>query len=133
MRVRHIVTAFVAVTSTFTADADAQRRPNVQELGRAFTMKIGQRIRVNDLELRFRSVVDNRCRAGDMCITAGNATINLEVNQGANASVISLHTMVDPHKIEWNRYSIRLVRLSGPLRTPIPLEKQYRAEILVTR
>ena len=135
MRTQHIFPTLVALALIVAAAdcADAQRRTNVGEFGRPFTMKIGQTIQLNDLELTFRGVVDNRCHVGVVCVTAGNAKITLEVEQGDNAAVISLHTMADPKKVEWNGYTIQLVGLSAALPAAIPFKKQYRAEILVTR
>jgi hypothetical protein len=130
MRARHIVPTFVALTLMLSA----VETPAQQERGRAFTLKVGESIQVSALKVTFRRVVaDNRCRAGTMCITAGDAEITLEVEQAGKTAVISLHTMVDPKKTEWNGYTIQLVGLSGALRTAIPFRKQYRAEILVTR
>jgi hypothetical protein len=129
MRAQRVFPTFVALTLMLAAPETP-----AQQLDHAFTLKVGESRQVTDLRLTFGGVVtDTRCRAGTMCITAGNAEITLEVEQGGKAAVISLHTMVDPKTIDWNGYTIQLVRLSGPLRTAIPFKKQYRAEIRVTR
>jgi len=106
-----------------------------QELGRAFSMKIGESITVGDLRLTFRSVEgDSRCPIDAVCVWAGDGEIALKIEQGSKAAVAALHTTLEPKKTEWNGYTISLVSLTpAPKASTQTNPADYRAEILVTR
>ena len=121
--------------SEVTTPSQNSQTVRQQELGRAFSMKIGESITVGDLRLTFRSVEgDSRCPIDAVCVWAGDGEIALKIEQGSKAAVAALHTTLDPKKTEWNGYTISLVSL-----TPAPKAgaqtnpAEYRAEILVTR
>ena len=121
--------------SEVTTPSQNSQNAAQQELGRAFSMKIGESITVGDLRLTFRSVEgDSRCPIGAVCVWAGDGEIALKIEQGSKAAVAALHTTLEPKKTEWNGYTISLVSL-----TPAPKSgtqtnpADYRAEILVTR
>jgi hypothetical protein len=104
------------------------------QLGVPFTMRFGESTRLNDLKLTFRRVEhDTRCPIDAQCITAGDAEITLEIEQGGKAAVASLNTMAGPKKAEWNGYSIALVGISPSPRPVVPVKRHYRVKILVTR
>jgi hypothetical protein len=106
-----------------------------QELGRAFSMKIGESITVGELRLTFRSVEgDSRCPIDAVCVWAGDGEIALKIEQGSKAAVAALHTTLEPKKTEWNGYTISLVSLTpAPKASTQTNPADYRAEILVTR
>ena len=106
-----------------------------QELGRAFSMKIGESTTVGDLRLTFRSVEgDSRCPIDAVCVWAGDGEIALKIEQGSKAAVAALHTTLEPKKTEWNGYTISLVSLApAPKASTQTNPADYRAEILVTR
>jgi hypothetical protein len=104
------------------------------QLGVPFTMRFGESTRLNDLKLTFRRVEhDTRCPIDAQCITAGDAEITLEIEQGGKAAVASLNTMAGPKTVEWNGYSIALVGISPSPRPVVPVKRHYRVKILVTR
>ena len=141
---RHLSTALLTValaacsstTSTGT-DGKAQTSQTVTqyEIGRTFDMKIGETIGVGDLRLTFRSVEgDSRCPIDAVCVWAGDAEIALRIEQGSQAAVAALHTMLEPKKTEWNGYTIALVSVSPSRNSATPLNPaDYRAQIVVTR
>ena len=106
-----------------------------QELGRSFSMKIGESITVGELRLTFRSVEgDSRCPTTVVCVWAGDGEIALKIEQGSKAAVAALHTTLEPKKTEWDGYTIALVNLTPERNANAPVSSaDYRAEILVTR
>ena len=134
-----LVSALAACSSNNTSDVTtpSQNSQTVaqQELGHAFSMKIGESITVGELRLTFRSVEgDSRCPIDAACVWAGDGEIALRIEQGTKAAVASLHTTLEPKKTEWNGYTISLVSLSpAPKASTQTNPADYRAEILVTR
>ena len=123
-------------TSTGT-DAKAQTSQTVtqREIGRAFDIKIGETIGVGDLRLTFRSVEgDSRCPIDVVCVWAGDAEIALKIEQGSQAAVAALHTMLEPKKTEWNGYTISFVSIAPSRNAATAIDpKDYRAQLVVTR
>jgi hypothetical protein len=105
-----LVSALAACSSNSTSDVTtpSQNSQTVaqQELGHAFSMKIGESITVGELRLTFRSVEgDSRCPIDAACVWAGDGEIALRIEQGTKAAVASLHTTLEPKKTEWNGYT----------------------------
>jgi hypothetical protein len=134
-----LLTAVAACSSSsssgVTATSQNSQTVKQQELGRAFSMKVGESIQLNDLRLTFRSVEgDSRCPMDAICVWAGDAEIALRIEQGGKAAVAALHTTLEPKKTEWNGYTIQLVSVSPARRASVPVKtEEYRAELLVTR
>lgn len=124
-----------STSSEVTATSQKTQTTSQQELGRAFAMKIGESITLNDLRLTFRSVEgDSRCPIDAVCVWAGDAEIALKIEQGGKSAVAALHTTLDPKKTEWNGYTISLVSVMPSRKAASPIDPaDYRAEILVTR
>jgi len=130
--------ALAACSSNKPAEITAASRNNQvsrQELGRSFSMKIGESITVGELRLTFRSVEgDSRCPSDVVCVWAGDGEIALKIEQGHKAGVAALHTTLEPKKTEWEGYTIALVGLTPERKANTGISSaDYRAEILVTR
>jgi len=130
--------ALAACSSNKPAEITAASRNNQvsrQELGRSFSMKIGESITVGELRLTFRSVEgDSRCPSDVVCVWAGDGEIALKIEQGHKAGVAALHTPLEPKKTEWEGYTIALVGLTPERKANTGISSaDYRAEILVTR
>ena len=130
--------ALAACSSNKPAEITAASRNNQvsrQELGRSFSMKIGESITVGELRLTFRSVEgDSRCPTDVVCVWAGDGEIALKIEQGHKAGVAALHTTLEPKKTEWEGYTIALVGLTPERKANTGISSaDYRAEILVTR
>jgi len=141
---RHLTTALLIATvaacsSTTSTDVTASPQTSQtvtqRELGKAFSMKIGESVALNDLRLTFRSVDgDSRCPIDVVCVWAGDAEIALKIEQGSKAAVAALHTTLEPKKTEWNGYTVSLVSLAPSPKASVPVDPaNYRAEIVVTR
>ena len=134
-----LISALAACSSNSTSEVTtpSQNSQTVaqQELGRAFSMKIGESITVGELRLTFRSVEgDSRCPVDAVCVWAGDGEIALKIEQGTKAAVAALHTTLEPKKTEWNGYTVSLVSLTpAPKASTQTNPADYRAEILVTR
>jgi hypothetical protein len=116
----------------------ASRNPQTvsqEELGRSFSMKIGESIAVGELRLTFSSVEgDSRCPTDAVCVWAGDGEIALRIQQGNKVAVAALHTTLEPKKTEWDGYTIALVSLTPERKANAPVSSaDYRAEVLVTR
>jgi hypothetical protein len=122
-------------TSEVTTPSEKSQTVSQQELGRAFSMKIGESIAVGDLRLTFRGVEgDSRCPTDAVCVWAGDGEIALKIEQGSKAAMAALHTTLEPKKTEWNGYTISLVSLTPAPKASTPTNpSDYRAEVLVTR
>jgi hypothetical protein len=141
---RHLSTALLVAAlaacssnSSTGTDGTLQTSQTVfeREIGRAFEMKIGETISVGELRLTFRSVEgDSRCPIDAICVWAGDAEIALRIEQGSQAAVAALHTVLEPKKTEWNGYTIALVSVSPARSSTSPIDpKDYRAQLIVTR
>ena len=141
---RHLMAAgliamLAACSSSTSTDVSSNpqtsQTTSQQELGRAFAMKIGESIALNDLRITFRSVeADSRCPIDAVCVWAGDGAVALKIEQSGKSAVASLHTTLEPKKTEWSGYTISLVSLSPARRAAESVKSEdYRAEILVTR
>jgi len=118
-----------------TTPSQNKQTASQQELGRAFSMKIGESITVGELRLTFKGVEgDSRCPIDAVCVWAGDGEIALKIEQGTKAAVAALHTTLEPKKTEWDGYTIALVSLMPARKANTDVSSaDYRAEILVTR
>ena len=134
-----LVAALAACSSNSSTGTDSKLQTSQtvaqREIGRAFDMKIGETIGVGELRLTFRSVEgDSRCPIDAVCVWAGDAEIALKIEQGNQAAVAALHTMLEPKKTEWNGYTIQLVSVQPARSAATPIDpKDYRAQLVVTR
>ena len=134
-----LVAALAACSSNSSTGTDSKLQTSQtvaqREIGRAFDMKIGETIGVGELRLTFRSVEgDSRCPIDAVCVWAGDAEIALKIEQGNQAAVAALHTMLEPKKTEWNGYTIALVTVQPAPSSGKPIDpKDYRAQLIVTR
>ena len=134
-----LIAALAACSSSTSSEVNAtsqnSQTATQQELGRAFAMKIGESVTLNDLRLTFRSVEgDSRCPIDAVCVWAGDAEIALKIEQAGNAAVAALHTTLDPKKTDWDGYTIALVGLTPDRKSNAGIDTaDYRAEIVVTR
>lgn len=134
-----LTAALAACSSNSTTGSDAKMQTSQtvtqREVGRAFEMKIGESFAINDVKLTFRSVdADSRCPIDVVCVWAGDAEVALKIDQGSQSAVASLHTTVEPKKVEWNGYTITLVTLTPVGQASKPVDpKDYRAQVLVSR
>ena len=135
-----LMVATLAACSTSTSTEVSTTSQNSQtvsqqEVGKAFGMKIGDAIAVNDLRLTFQRVEsDSRCPSDVVCVWAGDGEIALKIEQSGKAAVAALHTTLEPKKTEWNGYTIQLVSLAPAPKSTAQIDPaDYRAEILVTR
>jgi len=131
-------TALIACSGNKPADITAaSRNPTVsqRELGRSFSMKIGESFTVGELRLTFRAVEgDSRCPTDVVCVWAGDGEIALKIEQAGKAAVAALHTTLEPKKTEWDGYTIALVGLTPDRKSNTAISTaDYRAEIVVTR
>ena len=133
------VAALAACSGNSSTGTDAKlptsNTVSQREIGRAFEMKVGETISVGELRLTFRSVEgDSRCPIDAICVWAGDAEIALRIEQGSQAAVAALHTMLEPKKTEWNGYTIALVSVAPSRNSTSSIDpKDYRAQLIVTR
>ena len=84
-------------------------------LNNEFTLKYGQTIEIKEekLKIKFASVAqDSRCPQGEQCISAGNASITLDVKTANNTSTsVTLNTANEPQELIFQGLGIRLVDL----------------------
>ncbi len=93
-------------------------------LDQPFTIKVGDTIRVADLELKFTAVSsDSRCPPDVNCIWAGDGVVQLEVLRGKDRKIVELHTH-GPRNASAFGYEVQLRALT---RTP------YTATLAVIR
>lgn len=133
-----LLAVLIACSGNKPADITAaSRNPTVsqQELGRSFSMKVGESITVGELRLTFRAVEgDSRCPTDVVCVWAGDGEIALKIEQAGKVAVAALHTTLEPKKTEWDGYTIALVGLTPDRTSNTAISTaDYRAEIVVTR
>lgn len=108
------------------------------EVGEAFRLAPGQRVRVGDdgLVVGFRGVrEDSRCPVDVECVWAGNAEVALTVAIGrAGPRTVMLHTDAEPGAIGIGRLVLRLVGLApDPVSTSRIDPGAYVATVVVER
>lgn len=89
---------------------------NSVEVGEAFDLAVGQRVRVGDggLVVGFRGVrEDSRCPVDVTCVWAGDAAValSLAIGQGG-ARTATLHTHLEPRAVRAAGLMVRVVDLA---------------------
>ena len=88
-----------------------QPRTDSVKLGEQFVLRFGEGVSVQNagLKIVFQDVTeDSRCPEGAVCVWAGNARIQL----GVNDTTIALNTTLDPKLVFLGKYMVRLNSLS---------------------
>ena len=100
------------------------------------TLRLSETARVpgSPLTLTFRRVLeDSRCPVDVVCVTAGDAAVELQVRSAARASeLVQLHLHREPREASRHGYRLTLEGLQPALRTDQPLPGgQYRVKLSV--
>jgi hypothetical protein len=111
------------------------------ELGREFTMTVGETVVVEDsnLVVFFERVEgDSRCPTGVTCVWEGNAAVRLQLSStiaefAPQARV--LNTSLEPHAVDFLGVTVRLVDVAPyPSAAGAPIEpSSYVVKLVVTR
>ena len=95
--------------------------------------EIGEKYRIESRYTGFAEMLTH-APIDAVCVWAGDVEIALKIEQGSQAAVAALHTMLEPKKTEWNGYTVSLVTLTPVRMASTPVDPAaYRAELLVTR
>lgn len=123
---------------TLLAATGCDNNPNSPSspLNTEFTLARGESRSIEDtsIEVRFNGVTnDSRCPADAICITGGDAHVNIRVNSGLNSRDYVLHTG-DMKPVTHDNLTIHLVELSPyPFSSRTIQPDEYRARLRVTR
>jgi hypothetical protein len=105
-------------------------------LGDQFLLAAGESASIPEINLRVRFLgvlADSRCPLDVLCVSAGDATVLLEVAPlNGDAKTDTLHTDSDPHFIQVARAELRLVRLDPYPRAARPTAPGEYVVTLVT-
>jgi hypothetical protein len=108
------------------------------QLGREFTLKVGEQVIVKDagLKISFSLVKDDsRCPKGVTCVWAGNGRVVLKVSrETGKAAEVELNTNVEPKQHRFQNYDIKLVGLNPYPQKDVPIKRsQYVATLVVNK
>jgi hypothetical protein len=111
-----VLCALAAAVACAGTAAPGDSSGNAAELGKPFTLAIGEQASLDGgkLAVRFVSVAeDSRCPKNEQCVWAGNARVDLEVRVGSATPVsVSLDTNKGAQDAEVDGYSIALEGLA---------------------
>jgi hypothetical protein len=128
----------LAGCATGGSSAAATRLPVARaKLGETFRLAVKQIavIEGEPLTVRFASVVaDSRCPAGVQCVRAGEARLEITIQQaGMNPGIDTLATAPpQPQQASYGAYTVAVVGLEPPRRQDVPAPA-YVATLRVTR
>jgi hypothetical protein len=118
-----------------TAGCDNPTAPSTP-LNTEFTLARGDARRIEDtsIEVRFNGVAnDSRCPADVLCVTGGDAHVQIRVVSGLSARDYVLHTG-DREPVTHDTFTIHLVELAPyPFSSRTIGQDDYRATLRVTR
>ncbi len=118
--------------------ADPSNKVKRAELGREFTLKVGEQVSIKEagLKISFSLVKeDSRCPKGVNCIWAGNGKILLKISKGrGQAANLELNTGIEPRQQRFQDYDIKLVGLDPYPEQNVAIKRgQYVATLLVSK
>ena len=118
-----------------SACAGAPTSPTAR-LGQSFTLAVGESVTLlgRPLEIRFVGVTgDSRCPIDVVCVTGGDATVQISARSGTGPDVLyELHTG-DLEPVSHGGLTITLVRLEpDPFSSQTIPPRAYRATLRVT-
>jgi len=131
MRMRALAAVALLAAGCMPMAATPTRRV---PLGESFRLDRGETAAVEDLSLRFVTVVeDSRCPVGVQCIRAGEGRVQLALRAGRETDAVIVATEGgQPRYASFGPYDIHLVTLDPPRRRDEP-HPQYVATLRVTR
>ncbi|HEX7999777.1 MAG TPA: hypothetical protein VF528_15425 [Pyrinomonadaceae bacterium] len=118
--------------------ADPSSKVKRAELGREFTLKVGEQVGIREegLKISFSLVKeDSRCPKGVNCIWAGNGKILLQVSKGrGKAASVELNTGIEPRQLRFQNYNIKLINLDPyPEKDVTNRRERYVATLVVSK
>ncbi|MEW6130337.1 MAG: hypothetical protein AB1757_25095 [Acidobacteriota bacterium] len=110
--------------------------PKKVELGKEFTIKIGQKVVVKDTQLKIKFTAvseESRCPEDVTCVWSGNAKVNLDVVFKKKSSAVALNTHLIPKENSFKGYTVKLISLTPTPRSGQPINPaEYEATLIVT-
>jgi hypothetical protein len=106
------------------------------ELGKPFTLRVGQSAQVEDLRVTFAGVLgDSRCPVDVVCVWAGNAKVELELAVSGDArGTVELNSTIEPREATFAGYLLSYVDLKPyPRSTRQPDPQAYRLTLVVSK
>lgn len=134
MRAPSLLICLLCVTG---CDEKSPLGPTVS-LNERFTLAPGEIAVVDDadVQLQFVRVIgDSRCPADAICITGGDATVQVRASDGSDSTMLGLHTGdASQASAEYRGARVTLVELQPyPFSSRTIAPDEYRATLTVTR
>jgi hypothetical protein len=129
--------AAITVTGAVIAASCATvETPVVADPGATFSLPVGKTATVSGTGARItfnRVTTDSRCPVDVVCVWAGEARIELAIDQGGAADVRALSTL-SPNEVVVGDLRIRFVGLTpAPQQSEPSASRAYVAQLVVTR
>jgi len=141
MNTRLLATAITILTAGACASSSLPTDPVVysqSEAADSVKVRVGQTIVVEGIRVRFSAVEsDSRCCSDVLCIWAGDAVTNFDVEQNCDcnspAFELKLHTTLDPKSGTAYGFRVELLELAPHPRSTSPIRKDaYEAWVRIT-
>lgn len=121
-----------------TSFAEPSRRVKQAQLGKEFTLKVGEQAHIKEagLKITFSTVAeDSRCPQGVNCIWAGNGRVVLKASRGrSKAADVQVNTEIEPKRDRVGEYEVRLVNLNPYPKEGTPIKRgEYVATLVVAK
>lgn len=123
---------------SMAASAEPSHREKRVQLGREFTLKVGEQVVIKEAGLKIslaEVAEDSRCPKGVDCIWAGNGRVVVHVSKnGKKAASLELNTGVEPKQHRFLNYDIKLVSLNPYPQKDVKLNRSdYAATFIVSK
>lgn len=108
------------------------------EAGAPTTLAPGQSVVVGEsdalLRVTFARVAgDSRCRPGQQCVWEGEVAVELRLAHGGSDTVVTLHSVRDPRRVEHAGHTILLDAVTPTARRGAIPPADYRATLVMER
>lgn len=106
-------------------------------LDQEFQLSAGQEavVKGTKLKIKFASVLeDSRCPEDVDCVWQGNAKVKLELREAKNRFIsVIVNTGIAPNEVGYNKYRVKLVKLSPNTRSDKKIaQDQYQAILIIS-
>ncbi|HVE79664.1 MAG TPA: hypothetical protein VNA89_12405 [Gemmatimonadaceae bacterium] len=134
MRLTTLLAALV-LTGCATNAATAPARDVPVNPDGTVALRVGDRAVAGELTVELRDIEsDSRCAVDVVCVWAGDAAVALRLDRGGQRAGTTLHTTLEPKRVEYFGYDVALETVAPPNDSRRPTEKgEYVVTLRITR